>query len=54
MESLSLFHSVDRFPLQVAGLTPMGLACAGGHLATVRLLLQWGAIFEGLNEEGAR
>ena len=39
---------------EVAGLTPIGLACAGGHLATVRLLLRWGAVFSGLNSHGAR
>ncbi len=39
---------------EVAGLTPVGLACAGGHLATVRLLLQWGAVFSGLDDQGAR
>ena len=37
-----------------AGLSAMGLACAGGHLRTVRLLLRWGADFSSLSDPGGR
>lgn len=39
--------------VNVQGVTPMGLACAGGHLRTMRLLLRWGVDFAGLGERGA-
>ena len=35
------------------GTSAMSLACARGHAAVVRLLLEWGADFSGLCSVGA-